>query len=1377
MPRSLFEQFRRLANQYFLGVALLMAIGPSAEWWYSPMQAYTTIGPLAFILLVTMLKEGLEDLKRHRSDREVNARAAEVLETADDGSARLARRRWADVRPGDLLVVRDHADVAADAVLLASSDEAACAHVETANIDGETNLKLKHCAPTRARGAAAGGKWATLDALAAGGGERVEAEFEAPNARIHTFTGALRLFDDGREGGREVALDHVHLLLRGSTLRNTEWAVGLVVHVGDDAKIVRNARDAPSKLSAVERVVNAMVVFILGCMALLTSVCFVSYLVWTRRHDRALWYLCESSALDAQQGAPPLFAANCLASDDQYPAWGMWVTFFILYCNFIPISLYVTVEIINFAQAAYIEHDVAMHDAASDVAALARTSNMGADLGQIEYVFSDKTGTLTCNEMRFRRCSVGGQLFGASLGPAPAAAEPARAGGDADVTETDGFSDRDDDDDDGAALAAGEAAAGDDDELGRPLAALRSLALSAGGDAGADAAAATAAETARDFAMLLAVCHTVVLGRDDDDGSRAPGEGARRRPQLQAESPDEEALVLGALDELGVEFAGRSRDECRVRLHRAGEPVDERWRVLAVIPFDSARKRMSVVVRRADAPAGGRSAGVRLLCKGADSAIFALASDYSRVRGGRAALDRHLSAFACDGLRTLAIAQRDVSEAEWAQWSAAWHAAQTATAGRAAAMAAAAAEIERELCVLGATAIEDRLQDDVGATIAGLADAGVKLWVLTGDKVETAINIASSCRLIDREMFLLRLDEHAAAQAASAASDERAAARAAEPGASDEHKGLGDPERPPPAHRRFSVDARLEQIERLVFRGAPDDGARADPADEAPASADAWSERLEQISSEHTALVVDDAALSAILEHPEREARFLRVACSCRAVVACRVSPSQKRLLVRLVKKRRRPTPITLAIGDGANDVGMIQEAHVGVGISGKEGRQAVNASDFAIAQFRFLERLLLVHGRWNYRRNAKVIRYSFFKNIVLVFALFFFQIDCGFSGQTLYESMVYSGFNFFLGLTPFAMGFFDRDVSVATALRFPALYMSGRLGMDLNVAHMAFDTALAIACALVVYYFAKLDYSQLPPLALFGSGGGGALGGARAAPGEADVWTFGTSVFSGMVLGMSAFSCTLIDSWVRAPRWLPGGITLAAVGLQPVMFYTFTLFMGETAPALSYQYYGVPYRAFSRLGGGWLVPLVVAAGVGALALVARALHLQFFATPVDHGLELDRGLGDDAERAPPTTPRASAAVALADAAEAGLGAKDTCWRRPFATTVQADTTLLSASGAAAPAASPPRRRGASLRRRGHSINDDPSPAFGPLRRLLARFGLGDLPRASDAVQRPAPRSAPDVADDTDGVLGLPGARSSFVFDNATTGSYHGPSS
>ena len=675
-------------------------------------------------------------------------------------------------------------------------------------------------------------------------------------------------------------------------------------------------------------------------------------MIWFASAKKNLWYMCYRYNAGS---VPELFRENC-KSDENYSPGSTWPTFFILFNNFVPISLYVTIELINFVQARYVDEDLEMYDESQDTPARARTSNMNADLGMIAHIFSDKTGTLTQNVMKFKRCACAGRVYG-----------------------------------------------GDDAAPRDALAALKQLVV----------APPNTGAPERDLVEIMAVCHTVV----PDDGG------------YQAESPDEEALVRGACD-LGLQFAARSPEGVEVTLDApsGSRGANLSYEILATIPFDSTRKRMSCLVQ-------GPDGKVRLLCKGADSIVFGLAGadGYRRYPGGKAALDLSLAQFARDGLRTLVLARRDVGGRERDAFLEQWKAAETATSDRAGKRAAAAATLEKDLEIVGATAIEDKLQDGVPETIAELARADIKIWVLTGDKMETAINIGYSARLLTPDMYLVRLPA----------------------------EGATAPD--------YGVANQLEALEAVVASAA----ARAAPSVRPPTTAALADSTLPEplvdddasttgdapaAASEHLALVVEGAtALEAILGDADLERRFLRLASTCRAVVACRVSPAQKRLIVQLVRERSAVAPITLAVGDGANDVGMIQEAQIGVGISGREGRQAVNNADFAIAQFRFLRPLLLKHGRRNYRRLAKVIIYSFFKNIVLTFALFYFQSDCAWSGTSFYETWVYSGYNFFLGLLPLAWGMFDVDTSSETVAKYPRLYAAGLHRMDLNVTNMAY--------------------------------------------------------------------------------------------------------------------------------------------------------------------------------------------------------------------------------------------------------------------------------------------------------------------------------
>jgi phospholipid-transporting ATPase len=513
------------------------------------------------------------------------------------------------------------------------------------------------------------------------------------------------------------------------------------------------------------------------------------------------------------------------------------------------ISLIVTMEVVKFQQSMLINSDLDMYYEETDTPALARTSSLVEELGQIEYIFSDKTGTLTRNVMEFRQCSIAGLPYSDTV-------EPSQR----------------------AKIVDGEVIGLYDFNQLREHAATHQN-----------------AQVIREFLTLLAACHTVIP--EMNNGTIV----------YQASSPDEAALVSGAR-ELGYVFTVRRPKSITLNI----DGRDYEYEILNICEFNSTRKRMSAVIRTPD----GR---IKLYTKGADTVILErLAPNNPYVN----ATLEHLEEYATEGLRTLCLAMREISEEEYRQWSAIYDRAATTLVNRSEELDKAAELIEKDLFLLGATAIEDKLQDGVPETIYTLAQANIKIWVLTGDRQETAINIGYSCKLIQEDMALIICNEETHWETKEFLEKKLNAVRSARSG----------------------------------------------------------------IENEPLALIIDGHTLKFALEK-DVELTFLELACMCKAVICCRVSPLQKALVVKLVKKHKKS--ILLAIGDGANDVSMIQAAHVGVGINGMEGMQAARSSDFAISQFRFLRKLLLVHGAWSYQRLSKLILYSFYKNICLYMTQF----------------------------------------------------------------------------------------------------------------------------------------------------------------------------------------------------------------------------------------------------------------------------------------------------------------------------------------------------------------------------------------------------
>ncbi|XP_029458429.1 phospholipid-transporting ATPase IB [Rhinatrema bivittatum] len=893
LPRFLYEQIRRAANAFFLFIALLQQI-PDV----SPTGRYTTMVPLLFILTVAGIKEIIEDYKRHMADNTINSKKTIVLRQGAWLSV-----IWREVAVGDIVKVTNGQHLPADMIILSSSEPQSMCYIETSNLDGETNLKIR-------QGLSVTSNLQSSDNLTKMKG-RIECE--GPNRHLYDFTGNLHLDNSSNPVGPD------QVLLRGAQLRNTQWVIGIVVYTGHDTKLMQNSTKAPLKRSNVEKVTNVQILVLFGILLVMALVSSVGAFLWNRKHGQMNWYLQIDKEVSNN------FGYNLL-------------TFIILYNNLIPISLLVTLEVVKFTQALFINWDRDMYYAETDTPAMARTSNLNEELGQVKYLFSDKTGTLTCNIMNFKKCTIAGITYGHFP-------ELEREHSSEDFS---------------VLPPTSESCDFDDPKLFRNI----------------ENEAPTAVKI-KEFLTLLAVCHTVVPEKSENTII------------YQASSPDEGALVKAA-KKLGYTFTARTPES--VIIDAMGK--EQRYRLLNVLEFSSNRKRMSVIVRT---PAGN----LRLYCKGADNVIFERLSESSQYMEETLI---HLELFASEGLRTLCLAYTDLSEAVYEEWLKSYNESSRVLKDRAEKLEDCYEMIEKNLQLLGATAIEDRLQDGVPETIATLMKAEIKIWVLTGDKQETAINIGYSCRLVSPTMSLIVVNED-------------------------------------------SLDATRETLTQHSTDLGDSLGKEND-----------------------LALIIDGQTLKYALSFEVRQ-YFLDLALSCKAVICCRVSPIQKSEIVDMVKKH--VNAITLAVGDGANDVGMIQTAHVGVGISGNEGMQATNSSDYSIAQFSYLEKLLLVHGAWSYNRVTKCILYCFYKNVVLYIIELWFAFVNGFSGQILFERWCIGLYNvIFTALPPFTLGIFERTCTQDSMLKFPELYKITQNAVGFNTKVFWGHCINALVHSIILFWF-----------------------------------------------------------------------------------------------------------------------------------------------------------------------------------------------------------------------------------------------------------------------------------------------------------------
>ncbi|KAJ8414854.1 hypothetical protein AAFF_G00023770 [Aldrovandia affinis] len=902
LPLNLFEQFQRIANAYFMFLLVLQLIPE-----ISSLSWFTTVVPLALVLSVTAAKDATDDLNRHKSDRQVNNRKVEVLINGE-----LRSEKWMDVQVGDIIKLESDQFVTADLLLLSSSVPLNLVYIETAELDGETNLKVKQAL------AVTGDMDDSIESLAAFDGE---VHCEPPNNRLDKFTGTLVV------RGQKYSLDNEKILLRGCTLRNTEWCFGLVVFGGPETKLMQNCGKTTFKRTSIDRMMNALVLCIFGFLAVMCTILGIGNGIW-----------------EQQEGST--FIAFLPRQDGVNSAFSGFLTFWsyvIILNTVVPISLYVSVEIIRLGNSFYIDWDRKMYYARSDTPAEARTTTLNEELGQIKYIFSDKTGTLTQNIMTFNKCSINGKCYGDVFD---------FAGQRLDISErTDRV-----------------------DFSFNPLADPKFVFY----DHSLVEAVKLEIPEVHGFFRLLALCHTV-MAEEKNEGDLL----------YQAQSPDEGALVT-ATRNFGFVFQSRTPES--ITIVEMG--IQRRYELLAILDFNNVRKRMSVIVR---SPEGK----LCLYCKGADTIVFErLHQSCGKMKD---VTTEHLNEFAGEGLRTLALAYKELDEEYFVLWRERHHEASTAIEDRDERLDELYEEIEKDMILLGATAVEDKLQDGVPQTIEQLAKADIKIWVLTGDKQETAENIGYSCNMLQEEM------NEVFVVSAKSSEEVREELRSA----------------------RLKMKPEAEEKPVIISGGIL--GKKTKVVQD------------EAVDGEY-GLIINGHSLAYALDS-SMEIEFLRTACMCKAVICCRVTPLQKAQVVELVKKFKKA--VTLAIGDGANDVSMIKAAHIGVGISGQEGMQAVLSSDFSFAQFRYLQRLLLVHGRWSYLRMCKFLRYFFYKNFTFTFVHFWYAFFCGFSAQTVYDEWFITLYNLiYTALPVLGMSLFDQDVNDRWSFQYPQLYAPGQLNM-----------------------------------------------------------------------------------------------------------------------------------------------------------------------------------------------------------------------------------------------------------------------------------------------------------------------------------------
>ena len=927
LPKALFYQFRRIANLYFLICAVMQCI-PAI----SPLGSETALVPILIVLSVSLIREAAEDCERAKLDKQQNNEPTEVY--IDE---QWEQTQSGKLHMGEIVSVKQDDAFPADLILIDSDLPEGICFIETGTLDGEKTLKLKESPPQTAgkfnkNGEKHGSFLISGNAMA----DQPNPELYILNGKMHlTFT---NMNNNGVQETHDIPLDAKQLLLKGAKLRNTTWIIGIVVYTGHNCKIMKNSKDPVTKFSSVELLMNKALIFIFILQAIL---CITAAVL------RGYYYNSNNlKYVDGGEGIDDNPIDISFAYTEKSYGWESFFNYFtylLLLNTMIPISLIITLEIVKLIQGAFMKSDAYSYSKLRKKWLTPNSISLNEECGLVNYIFSDKTGTLTCNKMQFKYCVIGDICY-----------EYLRTESEGSVKEINFRYDENI-----VPVRKYEMFENMLDESKMENASkYNGFILRSEKDSSVKLSLEKTQDLIEHFWYALSLCHSCSIQHNEDGTD-----------EYICISPDSIELVKTAKDQGWNFIESGSSSIKRIRLGRDGMFRNDIER-LQLIEFSSDRKRETVIVKDRGI--------IKVFCKGADSIIEQRLSKKT-PESILKQCKYYVNKFSAQGFRTLFIGMKILSQEEYDNYASKLKQAQMAEEGKEEKVDAINNIVETDLFLIGTTIVEDKLQENVPETIRNLRFSNIKVWMLTGDKMNTAYNIGLSCNLINKEM------------------------------------------------KTFSIcGIEVKKNEDLeVINKAERDEVILEFAKEYSK----FKGQFNSLQKPEFGILVDEKALLTINEDQEIQNIFLDIAKDAVAVICCRVSPLQKSQVVKMMKNYD-PNAITLAIGDGGNDVSMIMEAHIGVGIYGEEGMRAVQSSDYAIGEFQCLGPLLFFHGRTNYIRNSECIQYFFYKNFVFTVVQFVFGFYCNFTGQTIVDDWFITTFNLIFTSLPLgSRALLDHDL------------------------------------------------------------------------------------------------------------------------------------------------------------------------------------------------------------------------------------------------------------------------------------------------------------------------------------------------------------
>ena len=875
LPLSLFYQFKVFNNQFNLLMASSQLINALKVGFL-----FTYITPLLIILTVSLIREAIDDIKRYRRDKEQNTKKFVKVDLKGKKTYNSE-----DIHIGDIIEINKGERVPCDILILCSNDKNI--YVKTDQLDGETDWKLrKPMTYFQNIYMESNDKGSNLNKILT---ENCHFIIEPPSKNIYEFNGVLEIhkYSNNNSINNNInndSLNQNEITKQSINLENTIWMnciltsnniYGLVIYTGKETRAEMNSSLPKNKFGKLEEELNHF-----------SRCCFVLMIVLA---------LIVSI----------LKGINNIKSD-----FIIFVRFVIIFCSIIPISLKINIDICKTYFSTKISNTKKIEGA------IARNSTIPEELGRIDYIFSDKTGTLTKNIMKFKLLS----------------------------TEVGNFSDENindiklmlNDECKNYNYPCGDLINNKDKEMVyNSLKRIRR----------------NKTKIIRDSITVMCLCNNVTPIYNETNNEY----------DYQASSPDEISLVKFA-SSLGMQLKYRD-DEYMNLLNCNG--FEEKYKIIAIFPFSSETKRMGIVLHNLE------SDEKIFYCKGAENVISNLVkSDYKPI------IKENAEALSIIGLRTLVLTQKLIDNDFFEKWYKKYQEAMTSLDHRKKKIEKCMKNLEKNLEFLCVTGVEDELQDEVNDTIETLKNAGIKIWMLTGDKVETATCIAISSGLKSKNQKLFYL------------------------------KDLED------------KNLLIQELNKLQFQN-------------------------------DFVLIIDGAVLDLCLNHCSKN--FFDISLNAKSVVCCRCSPTQKAKIIKIIKQYTKNKKRCLAIGDGGNDVSMIFEAHVGVGIVGKEGKQASLSADYSINNFKDLKILILWFGRLSYKNSATISKYIIHRGLIISVMEFIFIIMFYYVPIALYNGVLMFGYTTIFTSLPVFTLIFDRDTNLKNVLKFPSLYIVLQKGREFS--------------------------------------------------------------------------------------------------------------------------------------------------------------------------------------------------------------------------------------------------------------------------------------------------------------------------------------